>query len=148
MSNPRIPAHYIRQSSMANARQANPVVFRVLNFDGDLGTSKWVDALAVYNGIITKLQAEPNTSNDEANAIVDPVKDDLQNKINDALTNTYVAPDIPLPDLTQYRGVTGYQLRPLKSPTAYPIIEDAMKALNTTFRAAFNGRTRYTTFVF
>jgi hypothetical protein len=70
---------------MANARQANPVVFRVLNVDGGLGTSKWVDALAVYNGIITKLQAEPNTSNDEANAIVDPVKDDLQNKINDAL---------------------------------------------------------------
>ena len=88
------------------------------------------------NSIITKLNGE--MSNEQANGVVDPVKDDLQNKINTALTNTYVAPDVALPDISKYRGLK----YPLQDPNDYPIIEDALKQVNTAFRNAFNSKTK------
>lgn len=133
---------------MYNARMSNQVVFRLLNFDGDLGTSKWGEALAVYNAVITKFNANLNASNEEANAIIDPVKDDLQNKINDALTNTLVPPDIPLPDLSKYKALVNNNKYPLKDPADYQPIEDALKAVNTQLRASFNGKKRDTIFMF
>lgn len=121
---------------MVNLRQQNFVSFRLKEFDADLGTGSYNEALTVYNGVVTKLL--PNLTNEELNATFDPVKDDLQNKINTAITNTYVPPNIPGPDLTKYRGLK----YPLQDPNDYPIILDALKQSNTAFRAAFNGELR------
>lgn len=115
---------------MIKVRTANAGTFLLKEFDGPLGTQGWQSVVSIYNNLNS--QIKPDDDNDTLNGKVDPVKDDLQNKINAALDNTYVAPDVPEPtskvDLAS------------KNPADYQGLQDFYVAAFKAFRDAHNGK--------
>ena len=115
---------------MIKIRGAEPGNFILVEFDTGSGTQGWQAVQTIYSSLNS--QIHPDSSNDTVNGIIDPVKDDLQNKINSALDDTYVAPDIPEP-------VSKVDLS-TKDPADYPALQDFYVAAFKAFRDAHNGK--------
>jgi len=118
---------------MIKVRAANPPVFSLREFNGPLGTQSWQAVLPIYSNL--KDQIKPDGTNDTVNGIIDPVKDDLQTKINTAIDNTYIAHAVPEPTALT---VTSSSTNPADMPKLIVIYKEVFKA----FRDARNGKYR------